>query len=139
MKGHLSKAEYELLALFRYELRQFLRFSEEAARAVGLEPQQYQALLAVKGFPERDWVTIGELAEQLQIRHHSAVGLVNRLVMRGWLVRMPAADDRRQVRVEVTAEGAALLEQLAASHKEELHRLGPQLRLLLARLNGEGE
>jgi DNA-binding MarR family transcriptional regulator len=134
-KGHLSKAEYELLATFRYRLRQFLRFSEEAARAVGLEPQQHQALLAVKGFPERDWVTVGELAEMLQIRHHSAVGLVNRLAARGYLVRMSAEDDRRQVHVTLTTQGAALLEQLTTSHKEELRRLGPQLHLLLSRLD----
>jgi DNA-binding MarR family transcriptional regulator len=135
----LSKAEYELLASFRYALRQFLHFSEEAARAVGLEPQQHQALLAVKGFPGRDWVTVGELAEQLQIRHHSAVGLVNRMETNGWLVRMPASEDRRQVHVALTPQGAALLEQLAAIHKEELRRLGPQLHLLLARLSGESE
>src|SRR3569832_1651151 len=75
MTIRLSKAEYELLAAFRYALRQFLRFSEEAARAVGIEAQQHQALLAVKGFPGRDRITISELAERLQIRHHSAVGM----------------------------------------------------------------
>lgn len=137
MSGRLSKAEYELLASFRYALRQFLRFSEDAARAVGLEPQQHQALLAVKGFPGRDWVTVGELAEQLQIRHHSAVGLVNRMAANGWLVRMPASEDRRQVHVTLTPEGAALLEQLTTIHKEELRRLGPQLHSLLARISGE--
>lgn len=139
MNNRVSKAEYELLASFRYALRQFLRFSEEAARAVGLEPQQYQAILAVKGFPGREWVTVGELAEQLQIRHHSAVGLVNRLVAHDWLVRMAAVDDRRQVHVALTPQGAALLEELAASHKEELRRLGPHLHVLLARLQGEPE
>lgn len=139
MNNRVSKAEYELLASFRYALRQFLRFSEEAARTVGLEPQQYQALLAVKGFPGREWVTVGELAERLQIRHHSAVGLVNRLVAHDWLVRMAAVDDRRQVHVALTPQGAALLEELAASHKEELRRLGPHLHALLARLNGEHE
>ena len=139
MNNRVSKAEYELLASFRYALRQFLRFSEEAARTVGLEPQQYQALLAVKGFPGREWVTVGELAERLQIRHHSAVGSVNRLVAHDWLVRMAAVDDRRQVHVALTPQGAALLEELAASHKEELRRLGPHLHALLARLNGEHE
>ena len=139
MNNRVSKAEYELLASFRYALRQFLRFSEEAARAVGLEPQQYQALLAVKGFPGREWVTVGELAERLQIRHHSAVGLVNRLVAHDWLVRMAAVDDRRQVHVALTPQGAALLEELATSHKEELRRLGPHLHILLAHLNGEHE
>src|SRR5262245_53741046 len=75
----LTKTEYEVLAAFRYHLRQFLQFSEEAARSAGLTPRQHQALLAIKGFPERERVTIGELAEQLQIAHHSAVGLVDRL------------------------------------------------------------
>ena len=70
----LSKSQYELLAAFRYALRQFLHFSEEAARAAGITPQQHQALLAVKGFPGRDCVTVGELAERLQLRHHSAAG-----------------------------------------------------------------
>src|SRR5215213_3873294 len=102
MNGRLSKAEYELLASIRYSLRQFHHFSEEAARTVGLKPQQYQALLVVKGFPGRDWVTVGELAERLQIRHHSAVGLVNRLVAHKWLVRISAIDDRRQVHLALT-------------------------------------
>jgi DNA-binding CsgD family transcriptional regulator len=75
----LTKTEYELLAAFRYHLRQFLRFSEEAAQTAGLTPRQHQALLAIKGFPKRESVTIGELAEQLQIAHHTAVELVDRL------------------------------------------------------------
>jgi DNA-binding MarR family transcriptional regulator len=135
MSPRLSKPEYELLASFRYALRQFLRFSEESARAIGIEPQQHQALLAIKGFPGRDQVTIGELAERLQIRHHSAVGLVDRLVAQGLLAREPATDDRRQVYVLLTSQGEARLEQLSIAHKEELRRLGPQLSALLERLN----
>ncbi len=135
MKRELSKSEYELLAAFRYALRQFLRFSEEAAHAAGIEPQQHQALLAVKGFPGRDWVTVGELAERLQIRHHSAVGLVNRLVAQGLLARDTALTDRRQVHVTLTEQGAALLAQLSEVHKEELFRLGPELTALLTQLN----
>ena len=138
MKSRLSKAEYELLASFRYALRRFLHFSEEAAGAVGLTPQQYQALLAVKGFPGRDRVTVGN-SRTTQIRHHSAVGLVDRMVSHEWLVRLPATDDRRQVHVALTTQAAAQLEQLAAIHKEELRRLAPQLRMLLTRLNGEEE
>src|ERR1017187_10959937 len=76
----LVKSEYETLAAFRYALRQFMRFSEAAAREAGITAQQHQALLAVKGFPGRDRVTVGELAERLQLRHHSTVGLVDRLV-----------------------------------------------------------
>jgi DNA-binding MarR family transcriptional regulator len=131
----VSKADYEALASFRYALRHFLRFSEDAVRGAGLTPVQHQALLAVKGFPERERVTIGELAERLQIAHHSAVGLVNRLVGRGFLLRTPGAKDRRQVYVSVTAEGASLLEELTETHRGELRRLGPQLESLLACLN----
>src|SRR5665811_983767 len=98
----LSKSQYELLAAFRYALRQFLHFSEEAARAAGVTPQQHQALLAVKGFPGRDCVTVGELAERLQLRHHSVVGLIDRLVLEKLVARAPSAQDRRQVLIELT-------------------------------------
>ena len=139
MTKRLSKAEYETLASFRYALRQFLRFSEESARALGIEPQQHQALLAVKGFPGRDRITISELAERLQIRHHSAVGLVDRLVAHGLLAREPAAADRRQVYITLTQHGEAVLEQLATAHKAELRQLGPEILALLDRLNDEVE
>lgn len=130
----LTKAEYELLALFRYVLRQFLHFSEEAARAVGLQPQHHQVLLMVKGFPGREWVTIKELAERLQIRHHSAVELVKRLVAQDLLVRTHAQNDRRQVQISLTAHGAEVLEALSAVHKAELNQLAPQLISLLTQL-----
>lgn len=130
----LTKAEYELLATFRYVLRQFLHFSEEAARAIELQPQQHQALLMIKGFPDRDWVTITELADRLQLRHHSTVELVKRLVVQGLLVRTHATNDRRQVQVSLTAKGAALLEQLSTVHKAELNQLAPQLISLLTQL-----
>src|SRR5579862_5258142 len=95
----VTKAEYEALAGFRHALRLFLRFSEEAALAAGLTPQQHQALLAIQGFPERDYVTVGELAERLQVRHHSAVGLIDRLVTQGLAARRISETDRRQVYV----------------------------------------
>jgi len=135
MSTRLSKAEYQLLAAFRYALRRFLHFSEESARAVGIEPQQHQALLAIKGFPERDRVTIGELAERLQVKHHSAVELAGRLVANGLAAREVASADRRQVYLTLTPHGEAVLEQLAAAHREELRRLGPELRALLGRLS----
>src|ERR1051325_8418632 len=132
----LEKAEYEMLAAFRYALRQFLRFSEEAAASVGLTPQQHQALLAVKGYPGRDYVTNGELAEQLQIRHHSAVGLINRLEAQGLLERSwEHGDDRRKVYVRLTGRGAKLLERLTAAQQEELRRNVPQLQSRIGRLN----
>ena len=127
MGRKVTKAEYEAIANFRYALWQFIHFSEEAAGAVGLTPRQHQALLAIKGFPGRDRVLIGELAERLQVRHHSAVGLVDRLVAQGLVTREQGTDDRRRVMVALTADGARLLEQLATTHREELRRVGPQL------------
>jgi DNA-binding MarR family transcriptional regulator len=135
MKGRLSKAEYELLASFRYALRRFAHFSEEAARGVGLEPQQHQALLSVRGYPGREYVTLGELAERLQIRHHSAVGLVDRMEKLGFMERSASQEDRRRVHVTLTLLGRDILEQLALSHREELRRVGPQLRTMLERLS----
>jgi len=130
----LTKAEYETLAALRYSLRQFLHFSEEAAQAAGLSPQQHQALLAIKGFPGRDRVTVGELAERLQIRHHSAVGLTDRLASSDLVKRKPDTSDRRQVYLALTARGEAMLEKLSAAHKEQLRRLAPQIESLLQRL-----
>ncbi len=139
MEQPVTKAEYEALAALRYVLRQFLRFSEEAAQSVGLAPQQHQALLAIKGFPGRDRVTIGELAERLQIRHHSTVGLVNRLVAQGFVVREPATNDQRQVYVTLTESGSQMLRQISTTHREELRRVGPQLNTLLEQLLIEPE
>ncbi len=130
----VTKAEYEMLAAFRYALRQFLRFSENIVGKVGLTPQQHQAMLAVKGYPNRDSATIGELAERLQIKHNSAVGLVDRLVTQRLMVRHPASADRRQVYVSLTAHGARVLERLTAVHKDEISRVGPGLGNLLRRL-----
>jgi DNA-binding MarR family transcriptional regulator len=135
----VTKADYETLAAFRYALRQFLHFSEEAAGVVGLTPQQHQALLAIKGYPGRDYVTIGELAERLRIRHHSAVGLVDRLEAQDLVVRQNAEVDRRQVYVTVTARGLNALEQLSAVHRAELQRIAPQIGQLLAQLGTSEE
>ncbi|MCC6823891.1 MAG: MarR family transcriptional regulator [Verrucomicrobia subdivision 3 bacterium] len=132
----ISKTEYETLAALRYTLRQFLRFSEEAAHAAGLTPQQHQALLAIKGFPGRDHITVGELAERLQLRHHSAVGLADRLVAARWVTRKQDTVDRRQVYLSLSARGEAVLERLSAAHKEQLRRVGPEIGLLLDRLRG---
>jgi len=130
----LIKSEYETLAAFRYALRRFIRFSEEAAQAAGITAQQYQALLAIKGFPSRDKVTVGELAERLQLRHHSAVGLIDRLVAEKLVVREPSVEDRRQVLVQLTSRGEAVLEKLASVHREQLKRIGPEISQLLGRL-----
>jgi DNA-binding MarR family transcriptional regulator len=130
----MREEDYEILAAFRYSLRQFLHFSEEAARRAGVTPQQYLTLLAVRGFPGRDRVTVSELAERLQIRHHSTVGLIDRLVSQGLMVREAGNDDRRQVFVALTSLGAELLEPLAVAHRDQLQRLSPEMRQILARL-----
>lgn len=131
----MSGEDYQALAAFRYALRQFLRFSEEAARRAGITPQQYLAMIAVRGFPGRDRITVGEFAERLQIRHHSAVGLIDRMVSQGLMVREPGGDDRRQVFVSLTPRGAELLEPLAAAHRDQLQqRIGGDLREILDRL-----
>ena len=134
----LSKAQYERLAAFRFALRQFLKFSEDAAQHAGVTPQQHQALLAIKGFPGRDRVTVGELAERLQIAHHSTVGLIDRLVLENLVAREPSEEDRRRVFITLTKHGEKVLEQLSSAHHEQLRRIGPQIRQLLDQL-GNGE
>ena len=130
----MSGEEYQALAEFRYALRRFLHFSEEAARRAGITPQQYLALLAVRGFPGRERATVSELAERLKVRHHSAVGLIDRMVSQGFMVRHPGGADRRQVFVSLTERGAEVLEPLAATHRDQLQRIGGDLRQILERL-----
>ena len=134
--SRIAKSHYELLALLRYKLRGFLQFSGEAATAVGLTPQQHQALLAIKGFPGRDRVSVGELAERLHLKHHSAVGLVDRLATRQLVKRTPAKTDRRRVEISLTARGETLLQKLATAHLAELRQQGPELRRLLELISG---
>jgi DNA-binding MarR family transcriptional regulator len=135
----LDKTQYETLAAFRYALRKFLHFSESAAHAAGITPQHHQVLLAIKGFPGRAQVTVGELAERLQLRHHSAVGLVDRLVLEKLVARASSNKDRRQVLIELTRRGEETLEKLSALHREQLKRIGPELGHLLERLADAGE
>lgn len=113
-------------------LRQFLIFSENAAAEAGLTAQQHQALLAVKGFCGAAAVTTGALAARLGIRHHSAVGLVDRLVAKALIRRRRNAEDRRQVLVGLTPTAERLLERLSATHRGELRRIAPVLRAVLA-------
>lgn len=133
MASKLSKADYELIAEFRYTLRKFLGFSESAAVAHGLTAQQYQALLAIEGFPGKKWVTVRELAEQLQIVHHSAVGLLNRMEKLELIAREKSTSDRRQVQVSLTPKGRELLESLHFMHRAELKTIGPKIVGLLRR------
>lgn len=135
-QAKVTEAEYRILSAFRHALREFLRFSEQAAVSAGLTPQQHQALLAVKGFPAGGPLTIGQLADRLQIHHHSAVGLVDRLVRKNLVRRTRDKKDRRQVCVALTASGERVLAKLSAAHKEQLRRCGPEIELLLKRLRG---
>lgn len=130
----MTKHDYETLAAFRYEMRKFLHFSEQAALSHDLAPQQYQALLAIEGFPGRNHVTVGELAERLQIAAHSAVGLVDRLQSTGLVERSPSKEDRRCVLVSLTPAGKKTLNQLAGVHRTELRTFGPLLMKLLQRV-----
>jgi len=128
--GSLSDADYELLAAFRFALRRYARFSEDEARAAGLTAQHYQALLAVRAQPAGE-TTIGTLAQQLLLKHHSAVGLVDRLAAQGLLARAAAPDSRRKVAVVLTAKGTRVLESLAHVHRDELERSARELTELL--------
>lgn len=122
-----NKFDYQALAQFRYEIRRFINFSEQAARNAGIEPQQHQALLAIEGLPATHRATIGVLAERLQIQHHSAVGLVDRLEAERLLRRTSNRADRREVLLRVTRRGTRLLNQLSLSHRAELRSAGRTL------------
>jgi DNA-binding MarR family transcriptional regulator len=123
----LSDADYRALADFRFQIRRFLHFSEAAAHSEGLEPQQHQLLLAARALTGSCGPTIGELAEHLLIRHHSAVGLADRLMERGLVERIRGSGDRRQVRIRLTAQGESTLTRLAGTHRAELLNSGPSL------------
>lgn len=133
----LAPVDYWRLAEFRYLLRRFLVFSEQAADRAGLTAQQHQALLAIKGHPRRETVTVGELAGRLAIRHHSAVGLVDRLVAKALVMRRTAVDDRRRILIELTPKADRLLARLSVAHRNELGRLAPLLRVLLDEFGGK--
>lgn len=134
-KEALTDGDYRMLAAFRHALRRFLRFSEAAAARQGLRPQQHQALLAIRGAGSAGRLAVGGLAEQLQIRPHSAVGLASRLEALGLVRREAGAGDARQVLLALTPDADRLLERLSRAHREELRRLSPALRDLLAMLD----
>ena len=130
---NLETADYARLAAYRQALREFLRFSEEAAAQAGLSSQHYQAMLIVRACDDDESVTINDLAGKLLIKHNSAVGLVDRLVKRGLIRREPSRQDRRKVELVLSARGRKVLAELAQTHRRELERIGPEL----ARLIGE--
>jgi DNA-binding MarR family transcriptional regulator len=124
------------MAELRYQIRKFLRFSENAARQAGIEPQQHQLLLAIRGLPDGASPTIGVLAERMQLQHHSTVELVDRLVDRNFLCRLRSTNDRRQVLVKLTHDGEEFLEKLSLHHLEELQSAGPTFVKVLNSLIG---
>ncbi len=124
-EDEISLTEYQALAEFRNQLRRFLHFSERAARAAGLEPQQHQLLLAVKGLPEGRKATISALAERPQLAHHSTVELVDRTAGRGFIERYRGEGDQRWVFVTLTSQGEEVLRNLSFAHRAELQSTGP--------------
>jgi len=128
---NLTTADYARLAAFRHGLREFLRFSEDAAERVGLSAQHYQAMLILRATPDGSRTTINELARQLLIKHNSAVGLVDRLTKQGLVRRAPSSTDRRKVELMLSARGRLVLAKLAEVHRRELERIGPELKRLI--------
>jgi len=133
MTKALTLADYESLAELRYQIRRFLHFSEQASRMAGLEPHQHQLMLALKGLPTKVRPRIGELAERLQIRHHSTVELVNRLSAGGFVQRHRMGEDRREVWLSLTPKGEKVLRELSLHHRAELRLHGPALIAALRR------
>ena len=137
MDKKLTPRDYQSLAEFRHQIRRFLRFSERAARNAGLEPRQHQLMLALKGLPANVRPRIGELAERLQIQHHSAVELVNRLETAELVRRQRGTEDRREVLLELTQKGETILRDLSLHHRTELRSQGPALLMALQQLLDE--
>jgi len=116
----LSKHDFETLADFRYQLRKFVRFSEQAARRRGIKPLQYLLLLQIRGYPGRDWATVGELAERLQAQHHGVVALISRCEKQGYVERRRSSEDRRRIEIRLREKGERVLDKLARLHRAEL-------------------
>ena len=133
-QNDVKLSDYRALAEFRYQIRRFVRSSEEAARAAGVEPRHHQLMLAIKGKPEGDEPRIAYLAERLQIQHHSAVELVDRLVKKGLITRSRADGDRREVHVHLTERGERILRQLTLHTRAELRSAAPALVATLRKL-----
>jgi len=135
-------ADYQSLAELRYQIRRFLSFSEQVARQSGLEPRQHQLMLAIKGLPQGVRPRIGELAERLQIQHHSTVELANRLSAAGYIRRQRSGKDRREVLLALTLKGEKVLRNLSLHHRAELRMQGPALIAALRRViqvSGRGD
>ncbi|SRR5258708_10448873 len=127
--------DYLALAEFRYLLRKFLRFSKDFLRANGgVNPEQYEALLAIKAFASSEGVTISQLSERLQIKHHSAVNIVDRLVEQKLITRETAESDRRQRHLGLTAKGEKFIEELAGVHRKEIRGRSAEMIKALEKL-----
>lgn len=122
-KYTLSKKDFEILSDFRYQLRRFLRFSEQVTHDSGVTHLQYLMLLHIRGYRGRDWATVGELAERLQSHHHGVVSLVSRCEKLGLVYRQQGEKDRRVVQVHLTVEGEKMVSRLAGMHRDELLKL----------------
>jgi DNA-binding MarR family transcriptional regulator len=131
----LDESGYQKLEEFRYQIRRFLAFSENAAREHDIEPQQHMALLVIKGTPRGGQATIGHLAERLLLKHHSVVGLVDRLQMLGFVSREVNPQDARKVVVQLTRLGEGKLHRLSLSHRMELDETGPRLAAVLREIS----
>ncbi|HEY4842253.1 MAG TPA: helix-turn-helix domain-containing protein [Terriglobales bacterium] len=127
MKRSVTQADYQSLAELRYQIRCFVHFSEQAAHLAGIEPRQHQLMLALKGLPGRTRPRIRDLADRLQIQHHSTVELVNRLAAGGYVRRHRMQEDRREVWLSLTKKGENVLRELSWHHQEELRQRSPAL------------
>jgi len=138
METSLTLTDYQSLGELRFQIRKFLHFSEQAARRAGVEPRQHQFMLTLKGLPEGVRPRIRELAQRLQIQHHSAVELVNRLAEAGYVRRKQGDEDKREVLITLTPKGERVLRDLSLHHRAELRTQGPALIAALRRVAEEG-
>ena len=132
----ITNSDYRSLSAFRYEIRKFLAFSELAARSAGIEPQQHQVLLAIRGLPATSRPTIGAVAERLCVQHHTTVALVDKLEGRGLLLRERSSEDRREVLLRLTPAGSAILRKLSALHRKQLRTTAPGMVVALQAILG---
>ena len=128
----MDKLAFETLANFRYEIRKFLRFSENVTRKAGITPLQYLMLLNIKGYPGREWATVGELADRLQAQHHGVVALVSRCEKQGFVERRRSTEDRRRIEVRLLPKGEEYVERLANAHRVQLIALNGRFSVPVA-------
>jgi len=133
-RAKIRAEDYDALAAFRYAMRKFLRFSKDALAAARLTTEQYEALLAIKTRSNSTGITVGELSERLQVKHHTAVSLLDKLVARRLVVRQRASKDRRQVHIKLMPRGSSVLARMAALHRREIRYRSSEMIQALRRL-----